>query len=57
MFIVKIKRSSFYQIVYKVNGEKTSKSIGTDNWAEAEKIFEEFKKTFNCPNQAVLESF
>lgn len=51
MFIVKIKRSSFYQIVYKVNGKKTSKSTGTTNRAEAEKIIEEFKKSFNSPNQ------
>lgn len=51
MFIVKIKRSSFYQIVYKVNGKKTSKSTVTTNRAEAEKIFEEFKKSFNSPNQ------
>ncbi|KAF0139477.1 MAG: int [Stygiobacter sp.] len=56
MFIVKIKRSSFYQIVYKVNGKKTSKSTGTNNRAEAEKIFEEFskgvlsdKKSLNSP--------
>ena len=51
MFIVKIKRSSFYQIVYKVNGKKTSKSTGTTNRTEAEKIFEEFKKSFNSLNQ------
>lgn len=44
MFIVKIKRSSFYQIVYEVNGKKTSKSTGTANKAEAQKIMEEFSK-------------
>lgn len=51
MFIVKIKRSSFYQIVYEVKGKKTSKSTGTANRAEAEKIFEEFKKSFNNSSQ------
>ncbi|MBS3945354.1 MAG: tyrosine-type recombinase/integrase [Melioribacter sp.] len=51
MFIVKIKRSSFYQIVYEVNGKKTSKSTGTANRTEAEKIFEEFKKSFIPPTQ------
>ncbi len=44
MFIVKIKRSSFYQIVYEVNGKKTSKSTGTANKFEAQKILEEFSK-------------
>ena len=51
MFIVKIKRSSFYQIVYEVKGKKTSKSTGTANKAEAQKILEEFKKSFLNQNQ------
>ena len=58
MFIVKIKRSSFYQIVYEVKGKKTSKSTGTANKAEAQKIMEEFskgvlsdKKSFNNSTQ------
>lgn len=55
MFIVKIKRSSFYQIVYKVNGKKTSKSTGTTNKAEAQKILEEFKRSFNNSTQGKIE--
>lgn len=56
MFIVKIKRSSFYQIVYEVNGKKTSKSTGTANKAEAQKIMEEFSKGFLSNNKAFNNS-
>jgi integrase/recombinase XerD len=55
MFIVKIKRSSFYQIVYEVNGKKTSKSTGTANKVEAQKILEEFKKSFDSSTQEKIE--
>jgi len=46
MFIVKNNKSSFYQIIYKVNGKKTSRSTNTRDRAAAEKIFAEFKKSF-----------
>lgn len=51
MFIVKNNKSSFYQIVYKVNGKKTSRSTNTRDRADAEKIFEEFQKSFVDPTQ------
>ena len=54
MFIVKIKRSSFYQIVYKVNGKKTSRSTGTSNESDAIKILEEFKKSLHNISQEIV---
>jgi len=55
MFIVKIKRSSFYQIVYEVNGKKTSKSTGTANKTEAQKKLEEFKRNFDNSAKEKIE--
>jgi integrase/recombinase XerD len=57
MFIVKNNKSSFYQIVYKVNGKKTSKSTGTTNRAQAEKIFEEFSKGIFSDKNSLSNSF
>jgi len=51
MFIVKNNKSSFYQIVYKINGKKTTRSTNTINRAEAQKILEEFKKSFTVSVQ------
>ncbi|MEW6702650.1 MAG: tyrosine-type recombinase/integrase, partial [Bacteroidota bacterium] len=41
--------------VYEVNGKKTSKSTGTANKAEAQKILEEFKKSFDSSTQEKIE--
>lgn len=56
MFIVKNNKSAFYQIVYKVNSKKTTKSTGTANLAAAEMIFEEFNKPFMCPKQEIIST-
>jgi integrase len=45
MFIVKNNKSSFYQIVYKINGKKTTRSTNTSSKTEAQKILEEFKRS------------
>jgi integrase/recombinase XerD len=43
---VKNSKSSFYQIVYKTHGKKTTRSTNTSSKTEAQKILEDFKKSF-----------
>ena len=49
MFLAKNKKSSFYQIIYFVNGKKTTRSTKMANKTEAIQFLEEFKKSFLIP--------
>ena len=44
MFLAKRKNSSYFHVVYYINGKRTKKSTKTDNKEEAEKFLEGFKR-------------
>ncbi len=46
MFLIKAKKSPYYQIIYEVNGKRTSYSTKTKNKRVADKIF---LKSGLCP--------
>lgn len=48
MFLVKNKKSPVYQVVYFVNGKRTTKSTGTTNRIKAEVFLEIFKTSNNA---------
>ena len=47
MYVVKIPRSKYYQIVYFVNGKRTTLSTKTTNKREAHQFLEEFSSRQN----------
>lgn len=49
MYVVKIPRSNYYQLVYFVDGKRTTLSTKRTNEKEALQFLEEFKKTFVNP--------
>ena len=49
MFLVKNKKSPFFQIVYFVNGKRTTHSTKKRNEFEANQYFKEFKNKFSNP--------
>ncbi len=53
MFLVKNNKSSFYQIVYIVNGKRTTHSTKKTNEQEAVRYLEEFQKNLSNPSGAV----
>jgi len=52
MFLAKNKKSSFYQIIYFVNGKRKTRSTKMTNKTEAVQFLEEFKKSFKIPSSA-----
>ncbi len=55
MFLVKNKKSSFYQIVYFVNGKRTTHSTQKTKEHEAVQYLEEFKKSLANPSGAITQ--
>jgi len=53
MFLVKNNKSSFYQIVYFVDGKRTTHSTKKTTQSEAVQYLEEFKKSLANPSGAV----
>lgn len=53
MFLVKNNKSSFYQIVYFVDGKRTTHSTKKTNEQEAVQYLEEFRKSLSNPSGAV----
>lgn len=53
MFLVKNNKSSFYQIVYFVDGKRTTHSTKKTNEQEAVQYLEEFKKSVANPSGVV----
>jgi len=52
MFLVKNNKSSFYQIVYFVDGKRTTHSTKKTTQSEAVQYLEEFKKSLANPSGA-----
>jgi integrase len=50
MFLVKNNKSSFYQIVYFIDGKRTTHSTKKTNEQEALQYLEEFKKSLSLPS-------
>ena len=55
MFLVKNKKSSFYQIVFFVNGKRTTHSTKKTNEQEAFEYLEEFKMSLANPSGAITQ--
>lgn len=53
MFLVKNQKSSFYQIVYFINGKRTTHSTKKTKEQEAVLYLEEFRKTLENPSGAI----
>ena len=53
MFLTKNYKSAFYQIVYFVDGKRTTHSTRKTNKSEAVQYLEEFKKSFEIPSGAI----
>lgn len=51
MFLIKNNKSTYYQIVYFVNGKRTTRSTKKTTEGEAITYLEEFKKTFHDPEE------
>ena len=55
MYLMKNNQSPFYQIVYFVNGKRTTRSTRTTNEKEAQRILFEFQNSVNYPQQSIVQ--
>ncbi len=53
MYLTKSKKSSYYQIIYEVNGKRTSKSTGKKLKSEALKFLSEFEKNLSLEQKVI----
>ncbi len=49
MFLTKSLKSPFYQVVYEVNGKRTTKSTKTNNQEKAKRFMAEFEQSISIP--------
>ena len=58
MYLIKNKKSPFYQVIYFINGKRTTTSTKTKNKKEADKFLESFKEILLSPikNEVQIES-
>ncbi|MCL5029235.1 MAG: site-specific integrase [Bacteroidetes bacterium] len=54
MYVAKIKRSKFFQIIYFVDGRRKTHSTKTSDRKEALKVLENFKASLNNPVQEIV---
>lgn len=55
MYVAKIKRSKFFQIIYFVDGKRKTLSTKTADRKEAQKALENFKASLNNPVQEIVQ--
>lgn len=55
MYLMKNNQSPFYQIVYFVDGKRTTRSTRTTNEKEAQRILFEFENSINYPQPAIIQ--
>ena len=54
MYVAKIKRSKFFQIIYFIDGKRKTLSTKTADRKEAQKVLENFKASLNNPVQEIV---
>ena len=54
MYVAKIQRSKFFQIIYFVDGKRKTLSTKTADRKEAQKVLENFKASLNNPVQEIV---
>lgn len=54
MYVAKIKRSKFFQIIYFIDGRRKTHSTKTSDRKEAQNVLENFKASLNNPVQEIV---